>query len=206
VPERPAVPAATATEMQVLLDFVQPDDTLVVTRINRLGRSMKALQDIVYELKGRGVALRSSEQPVETGTAAGKALIDILGVFAEFEINLRRERQLEGIALAKTRGVYRGRKLSVDTPRSDGCGMRREKSACLLRDNQGEKRIASPEMLPSANLLPHSKYSPAVWIGGVGRWGRSAWRQETSWWSRWPNDTRLAADRSAAGFWTNSRR
>ncbi len=98
----------------MLLDFVQPGDTLVVTRIDRLARSMKDLQDIVHELKGRGVALRATEQPVDTGTAAGKTFLDMLGVFAEFETNLRRERQLEGIALAKTRGVYKGRKPSVD--------------------------------------------------------------------------------------------
>ena len=102
------------TELQVLLDFVQPGDTLVVTRIDRLARSLKDLQDIVHELKGRGVILRATEQPVDTGTAAGKAFLDMLGVFAEFETNLRRERQLEGIALAKTRGVYRGRKPSID--------------------------------------------------------------------------------------------
>jgi len=102
------------TELQVLLDFVQPGDTLVVTRIDRLARSLKDLQDIVHELKSRGVALRATEQPVDTGTAAGKAFLDMLGVFAEFETNLRRERQLEGIAQAKARGVYRGRKRSVD--------------------------------------------------------------------------------------------
>ncbi len=94
----------------MLLDFVQPGDTLVVTRIDRLARSMKDLQDIMHELKGQGVTLRATEQPVNTGTAAGKAFLDMLGVFAEFETNLRRERQLEGISLAKTRGVYNGRK------------------------------------------------------------------------------------------------
>jgi DNA invertase Pin-like site-specific DNA recombinase len=102
------------TELQVLLDFVQPGDTLVITRIDRLARSLKDLQDIVHELKGRGVALRATEQPVDTSTAAGKAFLDMLGVFAEFETNLRRERQLEGIAQAKARGVYRGRKPSID--------------------------------------------------------------------------------------------
>jgi len=76
---------------------------------------MKDLQDIVHELKARGVMLRATEQPVDTSTATGKAFLDMLGVFAEFEINLRRERQLEGIALAKARGVYRGRKPCIDT-------------------------------------------------------------------------------------------
>jgi DNA invertase Pin-like site-specific DNA recombinase len=102
------------TELQVLLDFVQPGDTLVVTRIDRLARSMKDLQDIVHELKQRGVALRATEQPIDTGTAAGKAFLDMLGVFAEFETNLRRERQLEGIRAAKTKGIYKGRKPSID--------------------------------------------------------------------------------------------
>ena len=102
------------TELQVLLDFVQPGDTLVVTRIDRLARSIKDLQDIVHELKGKCVALRATEQPVDTGTAAGKAFLDMLGVFAEFETNLRRERQLEGIKAAKEKGIYKGRKPSID--------------------------------------------------------------------------------------------
>ena len=102
------------TELQVLLDFVQPGDALIVTRIDRLARSMKDLQDIVHELKTRGVALRATEQPIDTSTAAGETFLDMLGVFAEFETNLRRERQLEGIAAAKARGAYTGRKPHID--------------------------------------------------------------------------------------------
>ncbi len=64
--------------------------------------------------KERGVNLKATEQPIDTQSAAGKAFLDMLGVFAEFETNLRRERQLEGIADAKARGVYRGRKPSID--------------------------------------------------------------------------------------------
>src|SRR4051794_19637521 len=81
------------SELQALLDFVRAGDTLVVTRIDRLARSLKDLQDIVHELKARGVALKATEQPVDTGTASGKAFLDMLGVFAEFETNLRRERR-----------------------------------------------------------------------------------------------------------------
>lgn len=102
------------TELQVLLDFLRRGDTLVVTRIDRLARSIKDLQDIVYTLKEQGVTLKATEQPIDTRSAAGKAFLDMLGVFAEFETNLRRERQLEGIAAAKVRGVYRGRKPSID--------------------------------------------------------------------------------------------
>src|SRR5579864_7375020 len=102
------------TELQVLIDFLRAGDILVVTRIDRLARSLKDLQDIVHELKARGIALKATEQPVDTGTAAGKAFLDVLGVFAEFETSLRRERQLEGINTAKARGVYKGRKPSID--------------------------------------------------------------------------------------------
>jgi DNA invertase Pin-like site-specific DNA recombinase len=101
-------------ELQVLLDFLRAGDTLVVTRIDRLARSLKDLQDIVHDLRARGIALRATEQPIDTGTAAGKAFLDMLGVFAEFETNLRRERQLEGISAAKARGAYKGRKPSID--------------------------------------------------------------------------------------------
>ena len=100
------------TELQVLLDFLHAGDTLVVTRIDRLARSVKDLQDIVHELKAKGIALRATEQPVDTGSAAGKAFLDMLGVFAEFETDLRRERQLEGIHAAKACGVCTLRKTS----------------------------------------------------------------------------------------------
>ena len=87
-------------ELELLLGFLRPGDTLMVTRIDRLARSIKDLQDIVHGLKERNIALKATEQPINTGNAAGKAFLDMLGVFAEFETNLRRERQLEGIAAA----------------------------------------------------------------------------------------------------------
>ena len=87
----------------------------MVTRIDRLARSIGDLQDIVRTVKARGASLRVTEQPIDTSTAAGKCFLDMLGVFAEFETNLRKERQLEGIADAKARGVYQGRKASIDT-------------------------------------------------------------------------------------------
>jgi DNA invertase Pin-like site-specific DNA recombinase len=102
------------TELQTLLEFLREGDTLVVTRIDRLARSVKDLQDIVHELKAKGIKLKATEQPIDTRTAAGKAFLDMLGVFAEFETNLRKERQLEGIAAAKARGIYKGRPPSID--------------------------------------------------------------------------------------------
>jgi DNA invertase Pin-like site-specific DNA recombinase len=101
-------------ELDTLLEFIRQGDTLVVTRIDRLARSIADLQDVVRTLRAKGANLRATEQPVDTSTAAGKAFLDMLGVFAEFETNLRKERQLEGIKKAKAKGVYRGRKPSID--------------------------------------------------------------------------------------------
>jgi DNA invertase Pin-like site-specific DNA recombinase len=101
-------------ELATVLDFLRPGDALVVTRIDRLARSIGDLQTIVRTVREKGAVLECTEQPVDTGTAAGKAFLDMLGVFAEFETNLRRERQLEGIAAAKRAGVYTGRKPSID--------------------------------------------------------------------------------------------
>ena len=69
---------------------------------------------VATALREKGATLKATEQPIDTSTAAGKCFLDMLGVFAEFETNLRRERQMEGIAKAKAAGVYKGRKRSID--------------------------------------------------------------------------------------------
>lgn len=106
--------ATGRAELATVLAFIGKGDTLVVTRVDRLARSVGDLQDIVRTLRGKGASLYATEQPIDTGTAAGKAFLDMLGVFAEFETNLRRERQAEGIARAKASGVYKGRGPTID--------------------------------------------------------------------------------------------
>jgi len=103
------------TELATVLDFIRAGDVLVVTRVDRLARSVGDLQTIVRMVGDKGAALQATEQPVDTSTATGKAFFDMLGVFAEFETNLRRERQMEGIARAKAEGVYKGRKPTIGT-------------------------------------------------------------------------------------------
>ena len=112
--KRSGTSTAGRTELATVLDFLRKGDVLMVTRIDRLARSIGDLQDIVRAVRAKGAALKATEQPIDTSTAAGKAFLDMLGVFAEFETNLRKERQLEGIADAKARGVYKGRKPSID--------------------------------------------------------------------------------------------
>jgi DNA invertase Pin-like site-specific DNA recombinase len=111
---RPAQPAQASRQGRLSsLAFLQRGDILTVTRVDRLARSIGDLQDIVRELRNKGVTLKATEQPIDTSNAAGKAFLDMLGVFAEFETNLRRERQMEGIKAAKARGVYQGRPPSI---------------------------------------------------------------------------------------------
>ena len=101
-------------EINTLLEFMREGDELVVTRVDRLARSIRDLQNIVYDLNKKGVTISATEQPIDTETSAGKCFLDMLGVFGEFETNLRKERQMEGILKAKEKGVYKGRKPSVD--------------------------------------------------------------------------------------------
>lgn len=102
-------------ELETVLSFLREGDTLMVTRIDRLARSVADLEAIVARIRERGAFLRATEQPIDTATPAGKAFLQMLGVFAEFETAIRRERQMEGIAKAKAAGVYKGRKPSVPT-------------------------------------------------------------------------------------------
>ena len=122
------------TELASLIEFLRQGDTLVVTRIDRLARSLKDLQDIIHDLKARGIALKATEQPIDTSTPVGKAFLDVLGVFAEFETNLRRERQLEGIARAKANGAYKGRKPSIDVVRIKALKEAGRSPAAIARD------------------------------------------------------------------------
>src|SRR3954447_6423825 len=125
--KRSGTTTAGRTELQTLIDFARKGDTIVVTRIDRLARSIADLASIVRTLETKGVTLRATEQPIDTSTAAGRAFLQMLGVFAEFETAIRRERQMEGIAKAKAAGVYRGRRPSIDAEQvralaASGCG------------------------------------------------------------------------------------
>ncbi len=100
-------------ELQLTLDFLRAGDTLMVTRIDRLARSVFDLEAIVKAITAKGATLKATEQPIDTSSSAGVAFLQMLGVFAQFETSIRKERQLEGIAKAKGAGVYKGRKPSV---------------------------------------------------------------------------------------------
>jgi DNA invertase Pin-like site-specific DNA recombinase len=93
--------------------MMRPGDKLVVWKLDRLARNMNDLCQIVDALDAKGASLEILDQKIDTSTATGKAFLQMLGVFAEFETNLRKERQLAGIATAKAKGKHLGRKSSL---------------------------------------------------------------------------------------------
>lgn len=101
---------AGRTELGAALEFVREGDVLVVTRLDRLARSMHDLVQATKELERKQVGLVVLEQELNTTTAAGKLLFHLLGAVAEFERSLINERIAEGVAKAKASGVKFGRK------------------------------------------------------------------------------------------------
>ena len=119
------------------LEYLREGDTLVVTRIDRLTRSIRDLQNLLHEFKEKKIHLKAVEQPVDTASASGKFFLDILGVFAEFETNLRHERQLEGVERAKQAGKYKGRQPTARAKSTE--------VICLM--NQGLTRMEIAQQL-----------------------------------------------------------
>jgi len=104
--------------LAMALDFVREGDTLVVTRLDRLARSVGDLHRIIEKLAAKGVAFRCLNQSgVDTDTSTGRLMLAVLGAVAAFENDIRRERQMEGVMKAKAAGKYRGRPASIDPAR-----------------------------------------------------------------------------------------
>ena len=96
------------------LEYMREGDCLVITKIDRLARSARDLYNIVDGLADRGISLKVLDQGgIDTRTSEGKALLGMMAIFAEFETDIRKERQLEGIAAAKAKGSYTGRKATA---------------------------------------------------------------------------------------------
>jgi DNA invertase Pin-like site-specific DNA recombinase len=96
------------SQLEACLEYVREDDTLVVTRLDRLARSTLHLCQIADELKRKGVELQVIDQNINTGDATGRLLFNMLGAIAQFETEIRAERQIDGITKAKKKGVQFG--------------------------------------------------------------------------------------------------
>lgn len=92
------------------LDYIREGDTLVVTKLDRLARSVAHLLEVLSKVEEKGASLRILSMGIDTGTATGKLMLTLLGGVAEFERSIMLERQREGIAKAKAAGKYKGRK------------------------------------------------------------------------------------------------
>ena len=106
-------------ELKRCLDYVREGDTLVITKLDRLARSTFDLTNIAKQLEDKNVDLVVIEQAIDTSTATGKLLFGMLGVIAEFETEIRKERQLAGIAKAKEKGVRFGAKSKLSNEQID---------------------------------------------------------------------------------------
>lgn len=100
----------TRRALEAALEFVREGDTLVVTKLDRLARSVTHLGSILETLSDKGANLRIESMNVDTGTATGKLMLNVMASVAQFEREMMLERQREGIAKAKAEGKYKGRK------------------------------------------------------------------------------------------------
>lgn len=127
-------------QLQAALEYLRDGDVLVVHSMDRLARNLVDLRTMVEELTGRGVRVQFvKENLIFTGddTSAAKLLLNVMGAVAEFERSLLKERQREGIAIAKKAGVYKGRKPSLSPDRVKELRARvaaGEKKAALARE------------------------------------------------------------------------
>lgn len=102
-------------QLALALDFAREGDTLIVTRLDRLARSVIDLHQILAQLAEKGAAFRVLQQSgIDTSTSTGKLTLAVLAAVAEFEADIRAERQRDGIEAARAKGIYRGRPASID--------------------------------------------------------------------------------------------
>lgn len=117
------------------LSFVRPGDVLIVWRLDRLGRSLHHLIEIVNDLRARGIEFRSLNDNIDTSSPAGKLVFHIFGALAEFERELIRERTRAGLRAARERGRLGGRPRALDAEQL-------EAARAMLATGQSMRRVA----------------------------------------------------------------
>jgi DNA invertase Pin-like site-specific DNA recombinase len=145
--ERPGLAAA--------LSHLREGDTLVVWRLDRLGRSLKHLIETVTKLKEQHIAFKSMTENIDTSTATGQLVFHIFGALAEFERNLIIERTMAGLGAARTRGRKGGR------PRLNSAAGKVAMAKKLYRD----RTLSIPEILKTLNISKATLYR---WVNAGG--------------------------------------
>ena len=178
--------------LKLILDIIEPGDKFVVWKLDRLARNLNDLCNIVTILDEKKAALEIMDQNIDTDTATGKAFLQMLGVFAEFETTLRKERQMAGIAAAKAKGKHLGRpftlnpeqrgeiytnyKAGVNPSRlSKAYNVSRATIYNILKEFADEKPGTTPQKIPtkeptktrcSTNTVKHTGFSWTVGCDG----------------------------------------
>jgi DNA invertase Pin-like site-specific DNA recombinase len=129
------------TQLEMCLEYVREGDTLVVTRLDRLARSTLHLCQIADELKRKSVNLQVLDQNIDTSDATGRLLFNMLGAIAQFETEIRAERQMDGIQKAKERGIKFGRDRSL-TPAQITELKQRRKQGVLIKTLMADYNIS----------------------------------------------------------------
>ena len=109
---------AQRDQLEAALDFIREGDTLIVTKLDRLARSMADLMTIVTRIKAKGASLRILAMGLDTNGATGELMVNVLGSVAQFERSMMLERQREGIAKARAEKRYKGRAPTPDAKRT----------------------------------------------------------------------------------------
>lgn len=115
------------SELKSVMEFVRPGDTLVVVKLDRLGRSTRDVLNLIHDLDQRRASLRVLEPAIDTAGPMGRMMLTVLGMVAEMELGFIKDRQRAGIEAAKAKGVYKGRPVTFDHAkiialRKDGMG------------------------------------------------------------------------------------
>jgi DNA invertase Pin-like site-specific DNA recombinase len=144
------------TQLEMCLEYVREGDTLVVTRLDRLARSTLHLCQIADELKRKSVNLQVLDQNIDTSDATGRLLFNMLGAIAQFETEIRAERQMDGIQKAKERGVQFGRDKSL-TPAQVAELQQRRQQGALIKTLMAEYKISKATVYRYLNLAGVAK-------------------------------------------------
>ena len=145
----------TRPQLLASLEYVREGDTLVVSRLDRLARSTLHLCQIAEELERKQVNLQVLDQNIDTGSATGRLLFNMLGAIGQFETELRAERQMDGIQKAREKGIQFGRRKTLNQKQIIELQERRQRGDLikdLMRDFQLSKAsiyryLASTETL-----------------------------------------------------------
>ncbi len=133
------------------LEYVREGDTLVVTRLDRLARSTLHLCEIAETLKRKQVNLNVLDQNINTNDATGRLLFNMLGAIAQFETEIRAERQMDGIIKAKERGVSFGRKRKMTQQQIEELQERR-KSGTLIKTLMADYDLSKASVYRYLNM------------------------------------------------------